>query len=368
MNGRNRFPFTPSQWQELEHQALIYKYMASGNSIPPDLLFTIRRSYLDSPLPSRLMPNQSQHFGWNYLQMGLGRKIDPEPGRCRRTDGKKWRCSKDAYPDSKYCERHMHRGKNRSRKPVEVLKTSTTTNATPVAFSSITRNSPALTPTNNSLSPLSSSCVSSETNHHQSQHSGFYGSHLQHSFLYDHPSSRPSGIGFSFEDNNSSASLFQDTGSYSQTNDNCRYVYGQKEEVDEHAFFTEPSGVMKSFSASSMDDPWQLTPLTMSSSSSSSTSKQRSCSGLSSDYSYLQLQSLSEHSKQQQQDQGCYLLGGEIMKMGKEEPQRTVHRFFDELPHKSREGSWLDLDDKSSTTQLSISIPTFNSRTHHDGT
>lgn len=45
--------------------------------------------------------------------------MDPEPGRCRRTDGKKWRCSKDAYPDSKYCERHMHRGRNRSRKPVE---------------------------------------------------------------------------------------------------------------------------------------------------------------------------------------------------------------------------------------------------------
>lgn len=48
-----------------------------------------------------------------------GKKVDPEPGRCRRTDGKKWRCAKDAYPDSKYCERHMHRGRNRSRKPVE---------------------------------------------------------------------------------------------------------------------------------------------------------------------------------------------------------------------------------------------------------
>ncbi|KAI3775611.1 hypothetical protein L1987_50191 [Smallanthus sonchifolius] len=52
--------------------------------------------------------------------MGFGRKIDPEPGRCRRTDGKKWRCSKEAYPESKYCERHMHRGRNRSRKPVEL--------------------------------------------------------------------------------------------------------------------------------------------------------------------------------------------------------------------------------------------------------
>ena len=63
MNGRNvntnRFPFTPSQWQELEHQALIYKYMASGISIPPDLLFTIKRTtHLDS---SRLLPHHPQH-------------------------------------------------------------------------------------------------------------------------------------------------------------------------------------------------------------------------------------------------------------------------------------------------------------------
>jgi hypothetical protein len=48
-----------------------------------------------------------------------GKKLDPEPWRCRRTDGKKWRCSKEAHPDSKYCDRHMHRGRNRSRKPVE---------------------------------------------------------------------------------------------------------------------------------------------------------------------------------------------------------------------------------------------------------
>ena len=115
-----------------------------------------------------------------------------------------------------------------------------------------------------------------------------------------------------------------------------------------------------------MDDSWQLTPLTMSSSSSSSSSKHRSCSSLSNDYSYLQLQSLSDHSKHQEQDQGCYIFGGDIkcettlMKLGKEEPQiqkTTVHRFFDEWPHKGG-GSWLDLDDKSSTTQLSISIPT----------
>lgn len=45
--------------------------------------------------------------------------MDPEPGRCRRTDGKKWRCSRDVVAGHKYCERHMHRGRNRSRKPVE---------------------------------------------------------------------------------------------------------------------------------------------------------------------------------------------------------------------------------------------------------
>nr|GMD52673.1 growth-regulating factor 1-like [Ipomoea batatas] len=106
-------------WQELEHQALIYKYMVSGMPVPPDLLYSIRRS-LDSSLSSKLLLHQTpQHMGWSCFQMGFGKKIDPEPGRCRRTDGKKWRCSKEAYPDSKYCERHMHRGRNRSRKPVE---------------------------------------------------------------------------------------------------------------------------------------------------------------------------------------------------------------------------------------------------------
>ncbi|KAL5062144.1 hypothetical protein RYX36_023881 [Vicia faba] len=45
--------------------------------------------------------------------------LDSEPHRCRRTDGKKWRCGKDTIPNQKYCERHIHRGRNRSRKLVE---------------------------------------------------------------------------------------------------------------------------------------------------------------------------------------------------------------------------------------------------------
>lgn len=105
-------PFTAVQWQELEHQALIYKYLVAGVPVPSDLVMPIRRS-LDA-LSAKFLHHPTLGYCSYY-----GKKFDPEPGRCRRTDGKKWRCSKDAYHESKYCERHMHRGRNRSRKPVE---------------------------------------------------------------------------------------------------------------------------------------------------------------------------------------------------------------------------------------------------------
>lgn len=55
------------------------------------------------------------------LELGFsGNSSDPEPWRCRRTDGKKWRCSRDVAPDQKYCERHSHKSRPRSRKPVEL--------------------------------------------------------------------------------------------------------------------------------------------------------------------------------------------------------------------------------------------------------
>jgi hypothetical protein len=37
-------PFTPSQWIELEHQALIYKYITSNVPVPSNLLIPLRRS------------------------------------------------------------------------------------------------------------------------------------------------------------------------------------------------------------------------------------------------------------------------------------------------------------------------------------
>ncbi|EPS67843.1 hypothetical protein M569_06931, partial [Genlisea aurea] len=106
-----RGPFTASQWMELEHQALIYKYINANVPIPSYLLDPIRKPFQSAAF-------RSTPFGWGGFQLGFSNS-DPEPGRCRRTDGKKWRCSRDAVADQKYCERHMNRGRHRSRKPVE---------------------------------------------------------------------------------------------------------------------------------------------------------------------------------------------------------------------------------------------------------
>ncbi|XP_041021496.1 growth-regulating factor 6-like isoform X2 [Juglans microcarpa x Juglans regia] len=115
-----RGPFTPSQWMELEHQALIYKYITANMPVPSNLLIPIRKS-LDSvgfsTFPGGLL--RPSTLGWGSFHLGFSNNTDPEPGRCRRTDGKKWRCSRDAVVDQKYCERHMNRGRHRSRKPVE---------------------------------------------------------------------------------------------------------------------------------------------------------------------------------------------------------------------------------------------------------
>lgn len=58
---------------------------------------------------------------------GHTRMMDSEPGRCKRTDGRKWRCSKSVVPHQKYCDRHMYRGRRGSRKhcqPIECVSRS----------------------------------------------------------------------------------------------------------------------------------------------------------------------------------------------------------------------------------------------------
>lgn len=139
--------------------------------------------------------------------MGFGRKIDPEPGRCRRTDGKKWRCSKEAYTDSKYCERHMHRGRNRSRKPVETTSTVTTNTrdiSLPTAIPISSRN--------NTNSPYN--ITQTNSNSHQSLTSiaSYNTNPLHNTSIYAHsPFSRSPGIGL-------------DSGLYSHTNKDFRFV------------------------------------------------------------------------------------------------------------------------------------------------
>ncbi|MQL76738.1 hypothetical protein Taro_009135 [Colocasia esculenta] len=125
--GGGRSGFTFLQLQELQHQALIYKYMAAGVPVPLQLVLPIWKSVAgSSPSSSSASPLRGQYPLPSFmgcvgggLCFDYGSGVDPEPGRCRRTDGKKWRCSKDAVPNQKYCERHMHRGRHRSRKPVE---------------------------------------------------------------------------------------------------------------------------------------------------------------------------------------------------------------------------------------------------------
>ncbi|KAJ6827184.1 growth-regulating factor 6-like [Iris pallida] len=100
---------------ELEHQALVYKYIYANIPVPSALLVPFRTTTTTNPSP---LP-RSTALGLGPFHLGFSGNADPEPGRCRRSDGKKWRCSRDVVADQKYCERHVNRGRHRSRKHVE---------------------------------------------------------------------------------------------------------------------------------------------------------------------------------------------------------------------------------------------------------
>ncbi|XP_037454966.1 growth-regulating factor 10-like [Triticum dicoccoides] len=104
------------QQQELEHQVLIYRYFAAGAPVPVHLVLPIWKSVSASSFGPHRFPSL---IGLGSLCFDYRSSMEPEPGRCRRTDGKKWRCSRDVVQGHKYCERHVHRGRGRSRKPVE---------------------------------------------------------------------------------------------------------------------------------------------------------------------------------------------------------------------------------------------------------
>ncbi|XP_020574035.1 growth-regulating factor 4-like [Phalaenopsis equestris] len=341
-----RPPFTASQWEELEHQALIFKYLIAGIPVPPELLLPIRRSF--ETMATRFY----QHPALGYCSY-YGKKLDPEPGRCRRTDGKKWRCSKDAYPDSKYCERHMHRGRNRSRKHVETppalsqsQSCSTVTSLAPTSLGS----SATGTGGGGAVSVAGGSC-SSGSFHNLPPHSI--------SSIYHHQST---GLGAV-----ASSHLSIDPASYGNfATKDFRYVHGSKTSLEERGLYSDAPASARLLSMdSSFDTSWRLLP---SPATASPSSKDKDGSFLHGNYSQFQpLQQLgqvtiSSFPKPNHHQHQHSFFGSDYGSA--ESPIKTdqpLRPFFDEWP--GTRDSWSDLeDDRSnrnsfSTTQLSISIP-----------
>ncbi|KAJ6763320.1 hypothetical protein OIU79_023965 [Salix purpurea] len=287
-----RSPFTVSQWQELEHQALIYKYMVAGLPVPPDLVLPIQRSY--ESISHRFFHHPTMSYCTFY-----GKKVDPEPGRCRRTDGKKWRCSKDAYPDSKYCERHMHRGRNRSRKPVE---------------------SQTMTQSSSTVTPLTATGSSSGTGSFQN--------------LPLHSYSNPQGTG----SGTNQSHYHMNSIPYGIPTKDYRYLQGLKPEGGEHSFLSEASGNNKGVQMDTqLDNAWSL---------------------MQSRVSSFPTEKTIENSMLQNSQPQLSIFSSDFTA---KQDGHSLRPFFDEWP-KNRE-TWSGLEDDSSshtsisTTQLSISIP-----------
>ncbi|PIN18287.1 hypothetical protein CDL12_09046 [Handroanthus impetiginosus] len=109
--ARVKHGFTWMQLQELELQSLIYNYIKAGIPVPTHLILPIWRSFAGC-IAHQIYPNC---LGYNPLYFDPKSSMDPEPRRCRRTDGKKWRCSRNVVEGQKYCSSHMHRGRLRPR-------------------------------------------------------------------------------------------------------------------------------------------------------------------------------------------------------------------------------------------------------------
>ncbi|GMH22008.1 hypothetical protein Nepgr_023851 [Nepenthes gracilis] len=57
--------------------------------------------------------------GWGPFPLGFSNITDPKSGWCRRKNGKKWRCNRNAVANHKYYKRHINKVRHHSRKPVE---------------------------------------------------------------------------------------------------------------------------------------------------------------------------------------------------------------------------------------------------------
>jgi hypothetical protein len=272
--------------------------------------------------------------GWGCYGMGLGRKADedPEPGRCRRVDGKKWRCSKEAYPGSKYCEKHMHRGKNRSRKPVEMSL------ATPTP------------PSSTAATAATSSPVPSYQRPSAADDAAPYGARYGGS-PYTASAARQGADACQV----SPFHLHLDATHPHPPPASSYYAYGHaaKPEVGEHGFYS--NGGQWQFKQLGVDTKPRGTSMFP------DCGYGRNGAEASAYAIDMTRTKEDEERRRQQQQQHCFVLGADLRlerpsNHDVSEVQKPLRPFFDEWPHEKRyKGSWIGFGGE---TQLSMAIPT----------
>ncbi|KAH7281511.1 hypothetical protein KP509_36G051200 [Ceratopteris richardii] len=400
--------FTPGQLRELQHQALVLKYITNGLNVPQDLVTPIRASL------SGLSP-AAAHLGnlpWGGYRLGFGANADPEPGRCRRTDGKKWRCSRDVVPDQKYCERHIHRGRHRTRKPMDSQQAVVAASSSPVCVS--TSASGSASAVGSSAGILSTIGPASATV--QPMTAGLTARHYS---AGNSPTASCLSVGSSLTAShyNQLPSLHSPPGAgATMSSKDYRYISNMsRNDLDmgaEQMLFGEASGSSRGMGSSeyqglhhqqslamlsSVSNSWRATPMQQSRAPSPSPSPHPSMKSNTSSPSIMQysspqirtllgqdfgslsaetnsvnLQSNMVHHPQQQH-QHSFLGGGfgsaeAVSTVGREPESQPLRHFFDDWP-RSKDASalsWSDVEDdkpnrNSSTTQLSISIPVSSS-------
>ncbi|KAG0630377.1 hypothetical protein M758_1G174200 [Ceratodon purpureus] len=111
-----RSPFSTNQLVEFKQQAEIFKHMKAGvhMNVSNEILDPIRKSV--ASMNGIASPHAANSFAVDLgaFHPGVVNTTDTEPNRCRRSDGKKWRCARNVVPGQKHCERHMYRGRQRS--------------------------------------------------------------------------------------------------------------------------------------------------------------------------------------------------------------------------------------------------------------
>ncbi|KAM7259222.1 hypothetical protein ACFE04_014963 [Oxalis oulophora] len=124
-----KYGFTDIQREELQTQLLIHKHLEARVPVPHQLITPIWNHVANSQHGLNVPGFQCQPHNHNStvmsnkpdMQQEYGDVHDydkyPEPGRCRKTDGRHWRCPYEAIDGHNYCATHVRAGKqSRSKK------------------------------------------------------------------------------------------------------------------------------------------------------------------------------------------------------------------------------------------------------------